>query len=166
MAGLPILDQSDIVQCLHIRPIDDHVGKTLPHLVVANASFEDRSIEKRCYEAYHADVNQIKGWIQDCHMTHSENCIGDAQHSLRQLRVIDCGSNTVVPAPTRCHYVALSYVWGQHNDAFDDLKNPPKTIADSIYLTQMLGYQYLWIDRFVRSCHLPLYSMRLISVVY
>lgn len=91
-------------------------------------------------------------------MHHSECCTEDAQDSLQQLRVIDCGSKTVVLAPVGCQYVALSYVWGQLNDAFDDLQDPPKTIADSFHITRLLGYKYLWIDRFVSWCHLPVYS--------
>jgi len=164
LAGLPMLDQPGMLRFFHIpnRPLT----RIVPHLVVANAPFEDRSVEKRYYQADYVNVGQIKGWIHNCHMTHSENCIGHAEYPLRQFLVIDCGSRTVVHAPIQCHYVALSYVWGQHNDAFDDLQNPPKTIVDSIHLTKVLGYRYLWVDRFVRGCHLSLYSTRLISLVY
>ena len=140
--------------------------KAAPHLIIANFPPKENSVEKRYYQAKHVDFDQIRGWIKDCYMNHGECCSGDAHHSLRQLRVIDCGSNIVVPAPVGCHYVALSYVWGQHNDAFDDLQNPPKTIADSIYLTQRLGYQYLWIDRFVCSHDLPCNSTRLTGAVH
>lgn len=160
-----------------IKPHDPETGEQVwtasdgewnpfPHLAITDFSPEDNSVEKRSYKASHMKLDQIKGWIEDCHIKHRECYIGDVQHLLQNLRLIDCGSKTVVPAPVGCHYVALSYVWGQHNDAFDDLQNPPKTIEDSIYIAQMLGYRYLWIDRFVRTYHLSVHSLRLTNPVY
>ena len=165
-SGFPDIERKERMHVVRILPIEQSTGTgfiKLPekhrsaHLVISDFPLEENSVEKRYYHASHMNVDQIRGWIEDCLTNHSECCIGNVQDSLRQLRVIDCGSKTVVPAPMGCHYVALSYVWGQHNDAFDDLQNPPKTIADSIYVTQMLGYQYLWIDRFVRTYHLPVH---------
>ncbi|PVG00464.1 HET-domain-containing protein [Serendipita vermifera] len=57
-------------------------------------------------------------------------------------------------------HICLSYVWGSsqnlmlRSDNTKDLmtdgaissKRPPKTIADGIYLTEALGFDYLWVD--------------------
>jgi hypothetical protein len=97
------------------------------------------------------DTVQIKRWVRECETKHSKDCVLDEvmQAELRQLRMIDCERNTVVAAPVGCLYVALSYVWGKQKSASEGLFNPPKTIAHSIHLTRMLGYQYLWVDRYV-----------------
>jgi len=177
VSAIPEFGADRKLDVLQIRPsfkIEEKPGqstperpfKAAPHLIIANFPLKENSVEKRYYQANHVNFDQIRGWMEDCFMNHSECCSGDVHHSLRQLRVIDCGSNTVVPAPVGCHYVALSYVWGQQNDAFDELQNPPKTIADSIYLTQRLGYEYLWIDRFVCSRDFPFHSTGLTAVVY
>jgi hypothetical protein len=55
-----------------------------------------------------------------------------------------------------CQYVALSYVWGdlepgpsvEHGILPAQL---PRTIEDSILATRLLGYRYLWIDKYVTT---------------
>ena len=154
MAGLPALTGSNKMQILHIRPRDPITGvatKILPHLVAADFPLEENSIDKRYYQTEHVNLDQIKRWMDDCYITHASCSTTTIQPSLRQLRVIDCDQKVVVIAPAGCHYVALSYVWGHCNVDLDNLKGPPKTIADSMILTQRLGYKYLWIDRYVCS---------------
>ncbi|PVH71448.1 HET-domain-containing protein [Cadophora sp. DSE1049] len=58
-------------------------------------------------------------------------------------------------APRSCRYVALSYVWGQshlrHPDrtgGYPSLRNAPKVITDSIEVVMLLGFRYLWVDRY------------------
>jgi hypothetical protein len=57
-------------------------------------------------------------------------------------------------------YIALSYVWGPQNEPqtrvenFNQfckpgalaLVNLPRTISDSVAVTEALGYRYLWVD--------------------
>jgi hypothetical protein len=79
--------------------------------------------------------------------------VRDKADTLRGLRVIDCSTCKVIPAPRECKYVALSYVWGKPTEGKRDgeeegLKTPPPIIADAVVATQKLGYQYLWVDRF------------------
>ncbi|KAG1840271.1 heterokaryon incompatibility protein-domain-containing protein [Suillus subalutaceus] len=67
----------------------------------------------------------------------------------------------VVPAPSGCRYVALSYVWGVNGAEYwttkDDIAkrsmpgglnaaNLPDTITDSISFVRQLGERYIWID--------------------
>jgi hypothetical protein len=101
-----------------------------------------------------AEVSRIGEWLALCRQ-HHRKCSPTHQNStLRGLRVIDCIERCVVTAPAACSYVALSYVWGEilgHEQLFSDVKtnNLPQTIQDSIEVTQRLGFQYLWVDRYV-----------------
>jgi hypothetical protein len=95
----------------------------------------------------------IQRWLQKCRDTHGK-CTPSRKDALPGLKVIDCHQCCVVLAPASCSYVALSYVWGQAiknqetDPGISDL-NLPQTIKDSINVTLLLGYRYLWIDRYV-----------------
>jgi hypothetical protein len=100
------------------------------------------------------DLGLVRGWVQDCEDSHP-CCTPEKQRSLRDLRVIDCHQRSVVRAPEGCHYVALSYVWGKHRSLplQEESYLPagiPATIEDGITATRLLGYQYLWVDQYVR----------------
>ena len=99
------------------------------------------------------DFAHAKRWIRACLSTHGE-CKASLGSALHDLKVLDCYDRIVVSAPEHCEYVALSYVWGKAGleDAPDLSRIPdilPRTVEDSIKATIMLGYRYLWIDRYV-----------------
>jgi hypothetical protein len=101
------------------------------------------------FEFVQTDV--IKQWLQKCGDIHT-HCTPTEYIILPGLKVIDCNRICVIPAPASCSYVALSYVWGEaaqyENCASDISANDlPLTIQDSIKVTRLLGYDYLWIDR-------------------
>ncbi|KAF2825083.1 HET-domain-containing protein [Ophiobolus disseminans] len=98
-------------------------------------------------------LDLVKGSIARCESKHRYSCSPTTPGILQNFRVLDCRSMKVVPAPLGCRYVALSYVWGQNTavlDAAASLKHDkfPKTISDSCFVAQSLGYNYLWVDRF------------------
>jgi hypothetical protein len=101
------------------------------------------------------DINwiKIKSWIADCVTGHSPFLCMSQNTGLQRLRVIDCNSRTVVSAPERCRFVALSYVWGDGYasalGSTSELLNFPLTVEDSLHATLALGYQYLWVDRYL-----------------
>ncbi|KAF1362736.1 HET-domain-containing protein, partial [Lizonia empirigonia] len=68
------------------------------------------------------------------------------------LRVIDCVQRAIVQAPSKCCFVALSYVWGQVTQPtlnfLEPWKDVPKTIQQAIDLVLDLGYRFLWVDRY------------------
>lgn len=97
--------------------------------------------------------DKIKQWIYQCE-NHDRYKLALGEE-IRGLKVITCdtGVATVVDAPASCPYVALSYVWGDSQEASmtadvlgDDL---PQTIKYSITVTRRLGFKYLWVDRYV-----------------
>ncbi|KAJ0114434.1 hypothetical protein J7T55_010823 [Diaporthe amygdali] len=110
--------------------------------------------------------DMIRQWISECNSEHDH--AKDMVHHLASplpqgFMVIDVVNGCVVNAPPECHYIALSYVWGQlHNDdviatskTLESLRqqhslgqrNLPATIWDSMTVCQALGVQFLWVDR-------------------
>jgi hypothetical protein len=127
-------------------------------------SSQPSSESSRCFRGNvlsptHADLVMLKSWIEYCQEHHSSGCgdhnFGIASPDVPGFQVIDCKTRQVVPATIRCHYVALSYVWGsslangtyqKHNKESLLQENLPKTIEDAIIVTLQLGFRYLWVD--------------------
>lgn len=97
------------------------------------------------------DFEVIKSWIADCKGSHDKcNSKPELRKPLLDLKVIDCIERVIVPAPNECQFVALSYVWGPSEPGIATLSGQlPQTIEDSIQVSSLLGYRYLWVDRFV-----------------
>lgn len=113
------------------------------------------------------DLMKIKRWLDSCEEVPEKQerdgtaAILDLYESLElHSRVIDVIRLRVVPAPKRCRYVALSYVWGGRqrwtlrdgndrffrNDGTVERRRCSKTIWDAIQLCQNVGERYLWVD--------------------
>ena len=104
-----------------------------------------------------SDLEWVRDWTEDCSASHNR-CTFRQQETLQGLRVIDCIQRIVVLAPEKCDYVALSYVWGKAGnislqEVYDLKAKLPATIEDSITTTLVLGYQYLWVDKYVRTTY-------------
>jgi len=100
-----------------------------------------------------ADFSKIGLHLEACKASH-KSCEPETSLQLLNLRVIDCIDNTVVVAPKGCSFVALSYVWGElfaDSYTFGSHIAFPPTIEDAVRSTRELGYQYLWVDRYVRQ---------------
>ncbi|KAG1882066.1 heterokaryon incompatibility protein-domain-containing protein [Suillus subluteus] len=110
------------------------------------------------------DICLVQKWISLCQENHGDKC-GNVWKMDRKLpgfmRVVDVVSMTVVPAPSGCRYLTLSYVWGSIGADYWTTKDNiaersipgglnvstlPETITDSIIFVQQLGERYLWID--------------------
>lgn len=62
------------------------------------------------------------------------------------LNVIDCQEKKVVPAPPRCEYVALSYVWRRNELlAFDQA---PQVVQDTMEVMLELNERYLCVHKY------------------
>ena len=116
----------------------------------------------------HIDLGLVRSWLRMCRTRHGQSCqhqnTSISSNPLERPRLVDVNSRYVITSPKPSEYLALSYVWGpdhkqpfrsQTNNSMDaqgrlvDLCLPqslPRTIEDAIYLTQQLGYQFLWID--------------------
>jgi hypothetical protein len=92
--------------------------------------------------------------IATCKREHGDRCSPKSPNVLRSLKVFDCKTYEVVSAPADCLYIALSYVWGSSattssSEATLTPGSLPKTISDSCAVVRSLGYEYLWVDRYV-----------------
>lgn len=99
------------------------------------------------------DYQILRGWLSACKKCHHLTCTAPMRTIglASVLKVIDCWSGDVIPAPRACQFVALSYVWGESAsiEEIDASARFPPTIEDSIVVTKKIGYRYLWIDRYV-----------------
>jgi hypothetical protein len=84
-----------------------------------------------------------------CCKVHRRTCEVKKGTRLHGFKVIDCKNHRVVPAPSDCDYVALSYVWGRPSGSDDYVF--PVVVEDSIRVTKNMGFRYLWVDRHVSS---------------
>lgn len=99
-----------------------------------------------------ADFEIIKSWLEYCNAHHSKTCGSVGNLAIRSLKLIDCDTNTLVAA-NEMPYVILSYLWGDEQTIELPVNNSlpltmPQTIKDAIKTTKLLGFRYLWIDRY------------------
>ena len=123
------------------------------------------------------DYGLITEWLNLCTSTHvkcGESQLGLGLESIPGFRLIDCFTNTIVPASqaTEREYVTLSYVWGpnpapvsldivpggngsstdtteaNNEYALPEVEDLPNVIRDSLIIVRNLGYRYFWADRY------------------
>ncbi|KAF2397091.1 HET-domain-containing protein [Trichodelitschia bisporula] len=95
------------------------------------------------------DYARLRHWLKQCAESHDTHCRRTWDDALiPTTRMIDVQARRVVPCPSPCEYVALSYVWGGIHPADGALEagTLPKTIEDAITVTKGLGCKYLWVD--------------------
>ncbi|KAI0100680.1 heterokaryon incompatibility protein-domain-containing protein [Nemania sp. FL0031] len=104
------------------------------------------------------DPDIVKHWLRAC-QSHHGRCIFERRRE-PSLHLIDCQSQTIlnvsdIESGSCPDYVALSYVWGasanQRRVISDGCVLPhtlPQVVHDSIQVTLMLGYRYLWVDKY------------------
>lgn len=97
------------------------------------------------------DYDKLKRLLSSCKENHGSVCTTRSPYQVPGLKVIDVSSRTVVEAPEDCQYLTLSYVWGRQADILtgDVLRCAPPLIEDAMSVTVALGYNYLWVDRYV-----------------
>lgn len=100
------------------------------------------------------NFDEIHALIDRCKIEHEVCYKGRSFDNLPGFRVIDITTRTVIRAPYRCIYLALSYVWGESEDDnyANNLMAPPPVIEDAIQFAISMRYKYLWVDRHVSSC--------------
>lgn len=100
------------------------------------------------------DFNELHTLIDHCHKEHKRCCKVGSSDNISGLQVIDVSKRTVIQAPSRCNYLALSYVWGKCDDdgSANSLMAPPPVIEDAIQLAISMEQRYLWVDRCVSCC--------------
>lgn len=101
------------------------------------------------------DMARVRAWMSFCQERHHHACsLSNTLPEPSDLKVLDCRTRQIVPAPHGCQYVALSYVWGVESTAESTsgateatIAHFPKVIEDSLAVTLALGLHYIWVDR-------------------
>lgn len=121
--------------------------------------------------------HQTCGWCAKSPLTESRNEISMAPPG---MRVIDVTEMRIVPAPDKCVYAALSYVWGKIKSPVLSLKanreileapdgllefNTPRTIREAIDVVRSLGLRYFWVDSLCIIQDDPDYQMQQIKAM-
>lgn len=99
------------------------------------------------------NFDTLRKMFARCCRKHTKRCRPKPGIQLSAFKVIHCNSRKVVAAPAQCKYVALSYVWGDYPKETISEKPTiqfPATIEDSCRVTKEMGYEYLWVDQYVR----------------
>ncbi|KAF2183269.1 HET-domain-containing protein, partial [Zopfia rhizophila CBS 207.26] len=99
---------------------------------------------------------QILGWINKCANTHGEACSQGLDSTHAPVFVIDVHSRQIRSLAGGEQFAALSYVWGNPRDCKSSSDGNPQQlpsrachiVEDAIIVTQQLGLQYLWVDRY------------------
>ena len=107
----------------------------------------------RSLQSASLDFDILRTWLNLCVGFHTKICGKPSKTPMHRLKVIHCNERKVIPAPSGCRYLTLSYLWGPSRDSesqdSDDLTGRlPTTIEDAITVTRKLGFTYLWVDRY------------------
>lgn len=99
------------------------------------------------------DYNKLKDLVQMCEKGHIWCHGAESSPNVLGLKVIDTKTQEVVKAPDQCKYLALSYVWGKQaaDNSVHDIQHCPTVVKDAISVTNSMGYNYLWVDRYVSN---------------
>jgi hypothetical protein len=105
---------------------------------------------------------RIRQWVQTCTGTHQH----PTPPTTLPTRILDVGTDRAAPtvhlvdgssAPPG-PYIALSHCWGTshriittqstlaHHQSGIDIDSLPKTFAEAVHISRLLGVRYLWID--------------------
>ncbi|KAH7137508.1 heterokaryon incompatibility protein-domain-containing protein [Dactylonectria estremocensis] len=105
------------------------------------------------------DFQTARQWIKNCEEDH-ERCHHDPSTTFNPrlevpgMKLIDCEKMEITEAGPSMRWVALSYVWAPGKTGFASKvgeKLPHEisaTIKDSIAVTKLLGYRYIWVDKY------------------
>lgn len=97
------------------------------------------------------NFNRLKDLVEMCEKGHKRCHRVESSSNVSGLEVINTKTLEVVKAPDQCRYLALSYVWGKQagDGSVHDIQHCPPVINDAISVTNSMGYNYLWVDRYV-----------------
>ncbi|KAG2028278.1 heterokaryon incompatibility protein-domain-containing protein, partial [Suillus americanus] len=147
------------------HPVFSAAGPLIIHLMQEDAFKFGRPVDLHGRRMSNTvDIGLVKKWIKLCQENHGDKCrnVWRMDRNLPEfVRVVDVVSMAVIPAPSGCRYVALSYVWGGNGAEYWTTKDNiakrsmpgglnvatlPDTITDSISFVRQLGERYIWID--------------------
>jgi hypothetical protein len=123
-------------------------------LVYNQKAVEPPRISARFLQRDKIEQDLVKSWLRFCDASHRPLCKTGISATIPGLKVIDCRSGKIIPFSSQLgDFVTLSYVWGISSQTHSVVnaflpQHIPKVVADAILVTQRLGFQYLWVDRY------------------
>lgn len=121
------------------------------------------------------DITIARRWLKFCNSNHQDTCVRSSIPFIPGFRVIDCKERRIIPFEFNSPqpFVALSYKWGSAPGVEAPTMSLPEflpaTIADAMYVTMHLGYNYLWVDRYCisqRDKHVKHIQIQCMNLVY
>lgn len=138
---LHALSDQEVFPCLTV--IGPHDDQNLRGMEI-----KPESISSESYVA-------LKAAMKNCMECHGQTCRPMSKFSrIPGFKVIEVSSRKVIEASDLCEYLALSYVWGDHQYS-DDLASAPPVIQDALSVAESLGLKYVWIDKYASTYRNP-----------
>ncbi|KAF4874691.1 hypothetical protein CGCSCA1_v006275 [Colletotrichum siamense] len=101
------------------------------------------------------DHGRARLWIDNCKEDHGPSCNKPmASAAIPGMKLINCNTLQIEPAQHGMQWIALSYVWSPQPSSSSAQVNrrlPSElsaSVKDAMALTRLLGYQYLWVDKY------------------
>lgn len=129
-------------------------GYHKPHFETSLAAVRLDDLQSKKITPSSVDYEKLKTQVKTCQKEHKSCCKAKSRTNVSGLEVIDVRTQPlqVIEAQGQCEYLALSYVWGKQGDSLvNNLENPPAVIKDAIRVTKSMGFEYLWVDRYVSN---------------
>lgn len=103
------------------------------------------------------DPSLVKIWLDYC-IQHNKTLCPSSNSELHGLKLVDCETFAIRDTVDDNPFVALSYVWGSVSNDYDQVQysscirllppNIPLVISGAMSATKVLGFWYLWVDKF------------------
>jgi hypothetical protein len=140
------------------RPIHGHLRRDIESVSLISQLNEPNQPTREVFgmeiQSDKASFESIQYWLSYC-QHHGLTCSTQSQSFVTGLKFIDCRSRKIILATSDLRYLTLSYVWGLESanasrSSVDSLlpDSLPQVISDAISVTQALGLNYLWVDRY------------------
>ncbi|KAH0429803.1 hypothetical protein CcaCcLH18_08226 [Colletotrichum camelliae] len=113
--------------------------------LLAHKHTDSDILQIRTLHPSHICFDFLKSKLEMCYKDHEE-CHSTAT-APAGLRLIDVRTKKICYALPGYQYIALSYVWGNASSQNPEEDFPP-VVQDAISVTEVLGCQYLWVDRY------------------
>lgn len=143
------LVEYDDIQSYILRVRNILIGHSVINAeAVDQNSFRAISPKFQMFDVIKQKLEQCRGKHHNCRLSRQQNDVAP----LLRIRVLDCKTQRIVSPAESYQYLALSYRWGSEQQTTTSkdgrLLRLPQTIKDAVTVTLLLGFQYLWIDRY------------------
>ncbi|KAI8656398.1 hypothetical protein LRP88_11703 [Fusarium phalaenopsidis] len=127
-----------------------YFGSIYPAFSTPNIPSPARRVRSRLL-----NYSLLRLFLEECQKNHSACNLTVDRVPIKKLRFLDCKTRRLKRAAPKDSFVALSYVWGEREELFDDsqlkrgkLPHTPWVVEDAMRVVTQMGYRYLWVDKY------------------